>query len=140
MSNYAELNSYMLERGVDPGDSFLWIREDFFNSPPDLWSGYVVVHGHTPTLKLKRSITAGGNKHFHFVENDLCFRKDGGTGDIVSIGIDSGSVISGRLSGLGFFVEENGRDDPPVRLRSITVSGEDIFPRDLGLLNHQNNK
>ena len=132
MKNYNDLNQYMLESHIDPGDSFLWIRDTFFNSPPSLWNGYLVVHGHTPTMKLKRFITSNGSKHFHFVENDLCIRKDGETGKIVSIDIDSGSVISGRLTGLGFFIEEEKGFDPLVRLRSITVSSEDIFPRDLG--------
>ena len=54
-------------------------------------------------------------------------------GKIVSVDIDSGSVISGRLTGLGFFLEDEaeGRSHA-VSMRSITVSVEDIFPRDLG--------
>lgn len=95
-----------------------------------------MVHGHTPVLKLKRFIAANGKSHFIFVENDLCLRKDSKTGKIVSIDADSGSVISGRLSGLGFFVEDENLEKPVVRMRSLTVSGEEIFPRDLGLVNN----
>jgi len=135
MENYEELNRYLLDNHIDPGDSFLWTREGFFGGDPVFWNGYLVVHGHTPVLKLKRFISAGGHKDFLFVENDLCIRKDKTNGRIVSVDIDSGSVISGRLSGLGFFVEENGSKDPTVRMRSLTVSGEEIFPRDLGLIN-----
>ena len=132
MKDYVELNRYLLEKHIDPGDSFLWVREAFFEGASSLWDGYLVVHGHTPVLKLKRFISSNGRKHFHFVENDLCMRRDGKNGNTVSIDIDSGSVISGRLSGLGFFIADNAKGKPLVRMRSLTVSGEDIFPRDLG--------
>ncbi len=135
MKGYGELNRYLLEKHIDPGDSFLWVRDAFFGSASSLWEGYLVVHGHTPVLKLKRFISSGGQKYFMFVENDLCIRRDERNGRITSIDIDSGSVISGRLSGLGFFVEENRPEDPSIRLRSLTVSHEEIFPRDLGLIN-----
>lgn len=134
MKDYRDLNRYLLEKHIDPGDSFLWVREDFFNSPSTLWKGYLVVHGHTPTLKLKRFISSNGIRHFHFVENDLCIRKNAETGRIVSIDIDSGSVISGRLTGVGFFTEGGTAGRQQIRLRSITVSAEDIFPRDLGIV------
>ncbi len=133
--NFGELNRYLLEKHVAPEDSFLWVRDSFFDGAPDLWDGYLVVHGHTPVLKMRRFISSKGRNEFLFVENDLCIRKDEHTGKIVSIDIDSGSAISGRLSGLGFFVEEEDRKEPMVRMRSMTVSGEDIFPRDLGLVN-----
>jgi hypothetical protein len=135
IKNFSQLNRYMLERHVDPQDSFLWVRDSFFEGAPKLWDGYLVVHGHTPVLKLKRFISSNGQKNFMFVENDLCIRKDQHTGKIVSIDIDSGSVISGRLSGLGFFEETENHTRPGVRMRSLTVSGEEIFPRDLGLVN-----
>ncbi len=61
-------------------------------------------------MKLKRFIESNGKTAFHFVENDLCIRKDKASGRIVSIDIDSGSTISGRLSGLGFFVEADAVD------------------------------
>jgi len=132
MQDYRALNRYMLEKHIDPGDSFLWIRDAFFHLPSKLFEGYLVVHGHTPILKLKRMVSANGMKNFHFVENDICIRKEEETGKLLSIDIDSGSVISGRLTGLGFFVEEQGTWSTSVRLRSLTVSAEDIFPRDLG--------
>ena len=134
IQNYTELNQYLLENHIDPGDSFLWVRDKFFGGEPELWDGYLVVHGHTPVMKLKRFITSNGQKRFVFVDNDLCLRKDPLTRRIVSIDIDSGSVISGRLSGIGFFVEGEEKGDPAVRMRSLTVSREDIFPRDLGLI------
>lgn len=134
MDNYQNLNQYLLKKHLDPGDSFLWVRDAFFNSPSSLSEGYLVVHGHTPVLKLKRFISSNGYKNFLFVENDICIRKDGETGKIISIDIDSGSVISGRLTGLGFFLENEGDDNSQIRMRSITVSGEELFPRDLGLV------
>lgn len=133
MPDYLALNRYLLEHHIDPGDSFLWVREEFFNSDPGLWDGYLVVHGHTPTEKLKRFISSNGHSQFHFVANDLCLRKEEATGRIVSVDIDSGSVITGRLTGLGFFEEEDAEGEPAVRMRSLTVTYEDIFPRDLGL-------
>ena len=134
MDKYHDLNRYMLEKHINPGDSFLWVRDAFFNSPSSLSEGYLVVHGHTPILKLKRFISSNGYRNFLFVENDICIRIDGETGKIISIDIDSGSVISGRLTGLGFFLENVGDDKLQIRMRSITVSGEDLFPRDLGLV------
>ena len=134
MKSYIDLNRYMLERHIDPGDSFLWVRDAFFNSPSSLSEGYLVVHGHTPILKLKRFISDNGQMNFLFVENDICIRKDVETGAILSIDIDSGSVISGRLTGLGFFLENEGNSQKGVRMRSITVSGEGLFPRDLGMV------
>jgi len=132
MENYRDLNRYMLKHHIDPGDSFLWVRDDFYNSSPDLWGEYLLVHGHTPVLMLKRFISQSGQKHFVFVENDLCIRKDAKTGRIVSVNIDSGSVITGRLTGLGFFMENEGKQEKSVRMRSLTVTAEEIFPRDLG--------
>lgn len=134
MNDYKSLNRYLLKNHIDPNDSFLWVRDSFFNSSSSLWDGYLVVHGHTPTLKLKRFISSNGQRNFLFVGNDICIRRADETGKIVSIGIDSGSVISGRLTGLGFFVEEDIHAESSVRMRSITVSEEDIFPRDLGTL------
>jgi serine/threonine protein phosphatase 1 len=131
LKDYRELGDYMLRNYVDPGESFLWVRDAFFHSPPSLWDGYLVVHGHTPTLKLKRFIASNGLTDFLFVDNDLCIRKEKKTGMIHSVDIDSGSVISGRLSGVGFFIESKaGRE--VIRMRSLTVSAEDLITRDLG--------
>ncbi len=132
LKNYRDLQNYMRQWHLGQDDSFLWVRDVFFNSSPELWEGSVVVHGHTPVLKLKRFIHANGQKHFHFIENDLCLRREGPLGRLVSVDIDSGSTISGRLSGMGFF-----EGDPPasqLSMKSITVGYEDIFPRDLGSL------
>lgn len=133
MEDYKSLVSYLNKNHLDAGDSFLWVRDEFFNSSPDLWDGYLVVHGHTPILKLKRFIHANGRSDFHFVENDLCIRKESNSGKLISVDIDSGSVISGRLSGLGFFIEMEDSRTSEIRMRSMTVSNEEIFPRDLGL-------
>jgi serine/threonine protein phosphatase 1 len=132
MGSQEELNRYMLENQIEPGDSFLWVREDFFGCSPDLWKGYLVVHGHTPVPKLRRFIPVHGREQFLFVENDFCIRKDEKSGSILSVDIDSGSVLTGRLSGLGFFTENPDPDNPRVRMKCMTVSGEGIFPRDLG--------
>lgn len=132
LKTYRDLQNYIRQGYLGHDDSFLWTREEFFSSSPMLWKGCVVVHGHTPVLKLKRMIQANGLKHFHFIDNDLCLRRDGPMGRLVSVDIDSGSTISGRLSGLGFF-----EGDPPasrLSMKSITVSYEEIFPRDLGPL------
>ncbi len=132
LKNYQDLQFYMRDKHLVQDDSFLWVRDAFFNSSPELWKGYVVVHGHTPVLKLKRFIHANGQEHFHFIESDLCLRREGPQGRLVSIDIDSGSTISGRLSSIGFF-----EGDPPaslVSMKSLTVTYEEIFPRDLGQL------
>lgn len=129
LKDYLSLNRYLLKRQLDPEHSVLWVREPFFESRPENWNGYLVIHGHTPVMKLKRYVATNGNRNFFFVENDLCIRRHPENGRIVSIDVDSGSSISGRLSGMGFF---SGGDDSMVRMRSITVSREDIFPRDLG--------
>lgn len=132
LRSYRDLQRYMLEKHLGQDDSFLWVRDDFFNASPEHWEGYVVVHGHTPVLKLKRFIQSNDQEHYHFIENDLCLRRDGPLGQIVSVDVDSGSTISGRLSGFGFF-----EGDPPasrVTMKSLTVSYEEIFPRDLGQL------
>ena len=134
MKNYGDLSAYLLERHIDPMDSFLWTREAFFKSNPDRWGDHLVVHGHTPVMKLKRLIASSGQNYFYFAENDLCIRKVKGGERIASIDIDSGSVLSGRLSGLGFFIESESSEGSVVRMRSITVSREDIFPRDMGLI------
>ena len=136
MGDYRSLIQYLFTNHIDPIDSFLWVRDAFFNSSPVLWKDYLVVHGHTPIMKLKRFIESNGFTDFHFVENDLCIRKDKASGSIVSIDIDSGSAISGRLSGLGFFVETEDKLSSRIRMRSMTVSNEEIFPRDLGLINY----
>ena len=132
LKNYRDLQHYMVERRLGQDDSFLWVRDAFFNTSPEAWNGCLVVHGHTPVLKLKRFIHDSGQEHFHFIENDLCLRREGPLGRLVSVDIDSGSTISGRLTGLGFF-----EGDPPASLltmKSLTATYEEIFPRDLGPL------
>lgn len=137
LKNYRDLNRYLMEKHIEPTGSFLWTREDFFRSDPDQWDNHIVIHGHTPVLKLKRFITSSGLKSFSFVENDLCIRRRKRGGALASIDIDSGSTLSGRLSGLGLFVEEKKDQATGLRMRSITVSREDIFPRDLGYINKE---
>lgn len=137
LKNYRDLNRYLMEKHIEPTGSFLWTREDFFRSDPDQWDNHIVIHGHTPVLKLKRFITSSGLNSFSFVENDLCIRRRKRGGALASIDIDSGSTLSGRLSGLGLFVEEKKDQATGLRMRSITVSREDIFPRDLGYINKE---
>ena len=132
LKDYLDLQQYMQDKKLDSDDSFLWARESFFDSSPDLWKGYLVVHGHTPTLKLRRYMQAGDRPDFHFVENDLAIRRNGDRGEIVSVCIDSGSTISGRLSGIGFFAEGGDTCTSKGTMRSITVTREEIIPRELG--------
>jgi serine/threonine protein phosphatase 1 len=134
LKDYLDLQQYMIDKQLDPGDSFLWAREDFFTGSSDLWKGYLVVHGHTPTLKLKRFVQAVGFPDYQFVGNDLAIRRSGEKGEVVSVGIDSGSTISGRLSGLGIFVENEKSSDGIVYMKSLTVTREDIISRELGPL------
>ena len=132
LKDYLDLQQYMLDKQLELGDSFLWTREAFFEGASDLWRGYLVVHGHTPTLKLKWFIESGDYPHFHFVGNDLAIRRNGQHGEVVSVGIDSGSTISGRLTGLGIFINDESNTANSVYMRSLTVTREDIIPRDLG--------
>lgn len=134
LKDYKDLQQYMLNKQLDMEDSFLWARETFFKSSAKLWKGNMVVHGHTPTIKLKHFIQEGHYPHFDFIDNDLAIRRNGAQGEVVSVGIDSGSTISGRLTGLGIFVDP--KDDPAssMSMRSLTVTREDIFPRDLGAI------
>ena len=67
MDGYKSLTNYLTKNHIDPGDSFLWVRDAFFNCSPELWKGYLVVHGHTPVLKLKCNYVAKGQNEFHFV-------------------------------------------------------------------------
>ena len=132
LKDYQDLQQYMLNKELDPSDSFLWARADFFDGSSDLWKGYLVVHGHTPTLKLKRYMQEAFRHDFHFVDNDLAIRRNGDRGEIVSICIDSGSTISGRLSGIGFFTDEDELHTGEWTMRSITVTREELIPRELG--------
>jgi hypothetical protein len=134
LRNYEDLRRYLIENHLDAGDSFLWVRDAFYHSSPDLWQGYLVVHGHTPVLKLKRFVLANGKSDFHFVDNDVCIRQEKSSGKVLSVNIDSGSAISGRLTGLGLFMEKEKSGNSEIRMRSLTVSREEIFPRDLGLV------
>lgn len=133
--NYRDLNRYILEKHIEPTGSFLWTREEFFRADPDTWEDYIVIHGHTPVLKLKRFVASSGLDSFYFVDNDLCVRRKNKGGPMASIDIDSGSTLSGRLTGLGLFVEKDAFGSENVRMRSMTVTREEIFPRDLGFIN-----
>ncbi len=132
LKDYQDLRQYVLNRELDMEESFLWTREGFFSSSAKLWKGYVVVHGHTPTLKLKRFVQEGQYPHFDFIGNDLAIRRNGEQGKVVSVGIDSGSTISGRLTGLGIFTDQEDAGASSFSMRSLTVTHKDIFPRDLG--------
>jgi serine/threonine protein phosphatase 1 len=132
LKDYQDLQQYMMDKQLDLGDSFLWARESFFNSPASLWKGYVVVHGHTPTLKLKHFVEEGNYSGYHFIDHDLVIRRDRKNGEVLSVGIDSGSTITGRLSGLGFFVDQEKDNEYKFSMKSMTVTREEIIPRDLG--------
>jgi len=132
LKDYKDLQQYMINRQLTPGDSFLWTREDFFNSSPDLWNNYMIVHGHTPTMKIKQYARTGDYSQFSFVDNDLAIRRNADGGEVVSVGIDSGSTLTGRLTGLAFFTDTDRNAVPPVHMRSLTVTREDIILRDLG--------
>ena len=132
LKDYQDLQQYLRDKQVDLGDSFLWTREAFFNSPASLWKGYLVVHGHTPTQKLHRFVRQEFKHEYHFVGEDLVIRRDEGNGTAVSVGIDSGSTLSGRLTGLGIFMDQDDEKGTGMRMQSITVTREDVFPRDLG--------
>jgi len=132
LKDYQDFHQYMQDRQLEQADSFLWARESFFNSPASLWKDYMVVHGHTPSPKVKRFIQAGHFPDFHVIGDDLYIRRDGELGDVVSVGIDSGSTLTGRLTGLGIFVEQDEGSGKAIRMRSLTVTREDIIPRDLG--------
>jgi serine/threonine protein phosphatase 1 len=134
LKDYKDLQQYMLNKQLDMEDSFLWARETFFKSSAKLWKGNMVVHGHTPTIKLKRFIQEGHYPHYDFIDNDLAIRRNGAQGEVVSVGIDSGSTISGRLTGLGIFVDPKDGPASSMSMRSLTVTREDIFPRDLGAI------
>jgi hypothetical protein len=132
LKDYLDLQQYMIDKKLDPGDSFLWAREDFFTGPSGLWKGYMVVHGHTPTLKMKRYVQAVGFPGYQFVENDIAFRRGEENGEVVSVGIDSGSTISGRLTGLGISVDSDKSPEGSLYLQSLTATREEIIPRKLG--------
>jgi serine/threonine protein phosphatase 1 len=132
LKDYQDLQQYIRDKQLDLGDSFLWAREAFFDSAASLWKGYMVIHGHTPTQKLKHFIGKDTAHSFHFVGDDLVIRREEMKGEVVSVGIDSGSTLSGRLTGLGVFVDPEEENGKRVRMKSLTVTREDIIPRDLG--------
>jgi 3',5'-cyclic AMP phosphodiesterase CpdA len=132
LKDYMDLQQYMLDKKLNPDDSFLWARESFFDSSSDLWKGFMVVHGHTPTLKLRRYMQEENRSDFLFVENDLALRSNGDRGEIVSVCIDSGSTISGRLTGIGILTDGMNPNISSGIMRSITVTREEIIPRELG--------
>ena len=132
LKDYQDLQQYMQNKQVTLGDTFVWVRDSFFNSPSRLWEGYLVVHGHTPTAKIKQCIQPGNRSRFQFVGDDLVLRRHEERDEVVSVGIDSGSAYSGRLSGLGIFTDPQNPGEKSPHMRSITVTREDVFPRDLG--------
>jgi serine/threonine protein phosphatase 1 len=132
LKDYKDLQQYLMNKHLGPGESFLWTREAFFDSPSDLWEGYVVIHGHTPVQKLNWYAGSVSHPPFHFVGDDLAIRRDG-DGAVVSVDIDSGSTLSGRLSGLGIFIDDDNTANR-VKMQSLTATREELIPRDLGLL------
>jgi serine/threonine protein phosphatase 1 len=131
LKDYQDLQQYIVDKQLDLGDSFLWTREEFFNAPPDLWGGYMIIHGHTPVSKLRQFVHTHQLPEFHFMDNDLAIRKNVENGAVISVGIDSGSTVSGRLSALGVFLDQD--EGKAAHMHSLTVSsGGSILPRDLG--------
>ncbi len=132
--SYSGLNQMLLEHGMRPEDSPLWVREAFFNADPALWNPFLVIHGHTPVAKLQRFVRQHGLNDFFFLDQDLAVRRNLKSGTFASLDVDSGSVLSGRLSGIGFFMEKKDRGGKRIRIKAVTVSREYVFPRDLGYL------
>ncbi|MBN1133270.1 MAG: serine/threonine protein phosphatase [Bacteroidales bacterium] len=126
LDSYADLNEYILKKHLDPGDSFIWVRDQFFNSRPEFWKNHIVVHGHTPVNKLFRFVYGADPDEWKFFGGDICIRYNLSTGCPVSIDIDSGSTISGRLSALGVFYK-----DGTVLMEGITVSAGETSGRNL---------
>ncbi len=132
--SYSGMKQMLMEFGKRPEDSPLWVREAFFNADPALWNPFLVIHGHTPVAKLQRFVRQHGLNDFFFLDQDLAVRRNLKTGTFASLDVDSGSVLSGRLSGIGFFVEQKEGGDKRIRIKAITVSREKVVPRDLGYL------
>lgn len=132
--NYNDLNRLLQRNNFRPEDSPLWVRESFFTADPDSWGGCLVIHGHTPVEKLYKWATRAGRDDFAFIGQDLAIRRNLQNATFASLDVDSGSVISGRLSGVGILVEDPDPGKPRIRLKSITVSGQELVPRDHGLL------
>ena len=132
LKDYLDLQQYIRDKQVDLGESFLWTRESFLNSPASLWKGYTVVYGHTPTQKIQRFLGKEYDHEYRFVGEDLIIRQDRSSGKLLSVGIDSGSSYSGRLSGLGFFVGQDAIEGESLSMQSLTATREDLLARDLG--------
>jgi len=127
INSYEEHQDYILKKHLEPLDTPIWVRDQFFNATPDLWEGHMVIHGHTPVNKLRRFMNGGHEDEWDFFNGDICIRRDPLNRIPVSIDIDSGSTISGRLSALGISV-----DGDKIRMHSITVSADETVKRELG--------
>ena len=126
IENFKDHHEYILRNHLEPLETFIWVRDQFFNAPPALWDNHLIVHGHTPVNKLRRFVKTENEDEWEFFNGDLCIRRDPVSRIPVSIDIDAGSTISGRLTGLGIIETEN-----KIQFQSITVSSGEILKREL---------
>jgi hypothetical protein len=108
MLGIKDFNKFYTRPENDHANSPVWVRNSFFEGRSESWDGNLVVHGHTPTRKMRYFCSLPNEEQeddFSKISPDIYIadfpflRKD--NGKIVSLNIDTGVAYGGRLTAMG---------------------------------------
>jgi serine/threonine protein phosphatase 1 len=132
ITNIDDFNKYYTKSENDHSNSPVWVRNSFFEGRTESWDGNLIIHGHTPTQKMRYYCTLPGEEHedgFSRLSPDVYIadfpflRKD--REKVVSVNIDTGAAYGGRLTAVGIS-EQNIRktaDGIFLKLEFIQIDG-----------------
>ncbi len=115
---YLELDTFMEEKKVWIENAFIWIRDKFFNSDPDLWKDYIVIHGHSPTHLLHHIIRGLSRDEERVVPY---LRTVPETERVISIDIDTGAAFGNCLTALGLTQQEIRWNSFRIPIRQLDI-------------------
>ncbi len=127
-----DFNAYYSKPENDHANSPVWVRNSFFEGRTESWDGNLVIHGHTPTRKMRYFCSLPGEEQEDsfsrlspdtYIADFPFLRKE--NQKIVSLNIDTGAAYGGRLTAVGIS-EQNiykTEDGTFLKLEFIQVDG-----------------
>lgn len=98
VNSYPDFLDFLETHKIWIEDTFIWVRHDFLTADPDLWSDYIVIHGHTPTHLLTHAAVELPSDYDG--QSYYC-RRDPESGRAISIDIDTGAAFGNKLTAIG---------------------------------------
>ncbi len=136
--NYSDFSAHYSKKGNDHSHSPVWVRNSFFDAAPDVFEKNIIIHGHTPTQKLRYFCTLPPSEEEDYFSKldtkvyipDLPYiRKEENSEKIISIDIDTGVAAGRRLTAIGI-CEDNYEENEKgqfLRLEFVQIDASKGF-------------